>query len=137
MIINSPAAAAGIIPNDILLSVDGRIRSFCFVDIPQCSLMFLFIPNIIRIRSIVIPLGIRSKFPNKELEMKSSGNDLTNCTHDRALEIMKEAPFDTAMELSRYFGRREDQEKKQGFDSQSLCSSMNWQTSAEDSHHMR
>ena len=69
MIINSPAAAAGIIPNDILLSVDGRIRSFCFVDIPQCSLMFLFIPNIIRIRSIVIPLDIRSKFPDKELEI--------------------------------------------------------------------
>ncbi|KAL5259488.1 hypothetical protein ACHWQZ_G009808 [Mnemiopsis leidyi] len=87
VIINSPAAAAGIIPNDILLSVDG--------------------------------------------------NDLTSCSHDRALEIMKEAPLDTTMELSRYFGRREDQETKQGFDSQSLCSSMSWQTGNEDSHHMR
>ena len=79
----------------------------------------------------------KQKKTHELITIKCSGNDLTNCTHDRALEIMKEAPLDTAMELSRYFGRREDQEKKQGFDSQSLCSSMNWQTSAEDSHHMR
>ncbi|XP_063681016.1 membrane-associated guanylate kinase, WW and PDZ domain-containing protein 1-like isoform X4 [Bolinopsis microptera] len=86
VIISSPAAAAGIIPNDILLSVEG--------------------------------------------------NDLTNCTHDQALEIMKDAPLDTTMELSRYFGRREDQEKKQGLDTQSLCSAMSWQTGTENGNHM-
>ena len=32
------------------------------------------------------------------------GNDLTNCTHDEALGVMKDAPLATTMELSRYFG---------------------------------
>ena len=49
---------------------------------------------------------------------------------------MKDAPLDATMELSRYFGRREDQEKKQGLDTQSLCSAMNWQTGNENGHHM-
>ena len=51
---------------------------------------------------------------------------------------MKEAPLDTTMELSRYFGRREvEQEKKQGYDAQSLCSAMSWQAGPEEGHHAR